>query len=158
VVGAEKKKKMAPNMKFWDDWADVEDMDAMWNHPDVCKEWLAAGEERGQKVHMSRNFDGKPYVTQTEMRAMAEILTSRFFKRLDVAMICAIAEIESARQPLAYRYEKRLQEASTGLMQTLQSTAEWLSTYILIVPPSFSHRFVFVCEGERQTDRERQRE
>jgi 2,3-bisphosphoglycerate-independent phosphoglycerate mutase len=89
---------------------------------------------------------------------MAEILTSRFFKRLDVAMICAIAEIESARQPLAYRYEKRLQEASTGLMQTLQSTAEWLSTYILIVPPSFSHRFVFVCEGERQTDRERQRE
>ncbi|CAM6011793.1 unnamed protein product [Sphagnum balticum] len=119
---------MAPNMKFWDDWADVEDMDAMWNHPDVCKEWLAAGEERGQKVHMSRNFDGKPYVTHTEMRAMAEILTSRYFKRLDVAMICAIAEIESARQPLAYRYEKKLQEASTGLMQTLQSTAEWLST------------------------------
>jgi hypothetical protein len=56
----------------------------MWNHPDVCKEWLAAGEERGQKVHMSRNFDGKPYVTHTEMRAMAEILTSRYFKRLDV--------------------------------------------------------------------------
>jgi hypothetical protein len=73
------------------------------------------------------------------------------------AMICAIAEIESAQQPLAYRYEKKLQEASTGLMQTLQSTAEWLSTYILIVPPSFSHRFVCVCERERQTQTQTER-
>lgn len=59
---------MAPNMKYWDDWVDVEDMEAMWNHPAVRKEWLQAGEERGMKVHMSRNFDGKPYVTQTEMK------------------------------------------------------------------------------------------
>lgn len=59
---------MAPNMKFWDDWVDVEDMEAMWNHPEVRHEWLRAGEERGMKVHMSRNFDGKPYVTHTEMK------------------------------------------------------------------------------------------
>lgn len=43
-------------------------------------------------------------------------------------MICAIAEVESSRIPLAYRFEPRLGEASTGLMQTLQSTAEWLAT------------------------------
>lgn len=60
--------QMAPNMKYWDDWADVEDMDAMWNHPDVRQEWLMAGEECGMKVHMSRNIDGKPYVTLIEMK------------------------------------------------------------------------------------------
>lgn len=59
---------MAPTMKYWDDWADVEDMEAMWNHPEVCQEWLKVGEERGMKVHFSRNFDGKPYVTHTEMK------------------------------------------------------------------------------------------
>lgn len=46
----------------------------------------------------------------------------------DQGMICAIAEVESSRQPLAYRFEPKLNEASTGLMQTLQSTAEWLAT------------------------------
>lgn len=115
-------------MKYWDDWADVEDMEAMWNHPEVCQEWLKVGEERGMKVHFSRNFDGKPYVTHTEMKGMAEIITRRHFKRLDVAMVCAIAEVESSRLPLAYRFEPKLGEASTGLMQTLQSTAEWLAT------------------------------
>lgn len=44
------------------------------------------------------------------------------------AMVCAIAEVESSRLPLAYRFEPKLGEASTGLMQTLQSTAEWLAT------------------------------
>lgn len=100
----------------------------MWNHPEVRDEWLRVGEERGMKVHLSRNFDGKPYVTHTEMKGMAEIITRRYFKRLDIAMICAIVEIESSRQPLAYRFEPKLNEASTGLMQTLQSTAEWLAT------------------------------
>lgn len=61
-------------MKYWDDWADVEDMEAMWNHPEVRQEWLRAGEERGMKVHMSRNFDGKPYVTQTEMKVGHRVL------------------------------------------------------------------------------------
>lgn len=115
-------------MKFWDDWADAEDMQAMWDSPDVRSEWIAAGEKQGQKVHMLRNSDGQPYVTQTEMRAMAEIIIDRHFRgKLDPVMICAIAEIESDRQPLAYRFEPKLGEASTGLMQCLQSTAEWLA-------------------------------
>eukprot|EP00250_Pteridium_aquilinum_P015870 c22811_g1_i2 orf=433-1734(+) len=119
---------MAPTMKYWDDWVDAEDMAAMWDDIDVSAEWIAAGEKAGLKVHMSRNSDGKPYVTQTEMKAMATIVICRHFKdKLDPLMICAIAEIESDRQPLAYRFEPKLGEASTGLMQTLQSTAEWFA-------------------------------
>lgn len=60
-------------MKFWDDWVDVEDMEAMWNHPEVRDEWLRVGEERGMKVHLSRNFDGKPYVTHTEMKVNTQL-------------------------------------------------------------------------------------
>ncbi|KAH9288365.1 hypothetical protein KI387_032482, partial [Taxus chinensis] len=60
--------------------------------------------------------------------AMADIIIERHFRRrLDPLLICTIAEIESDRQPFAYRYEPKLGEASTGLMQTLQSTAEWLA-------------------------------
>ncbi|XP_024543450.1 uncharacterized protein LOC9661703 [Selaginella moellendorffii] len=118
---------MPPGMKYWDDCVDPEDMLAMWSHVDVRKEWIAAGEAPGSKVHMSRNPDGHPYLTQTEMRAVAELIIGRHFKRrLDPSMICAIAEIESHRQPLAHRYEPKLKEASTGLMQVLASTAEWL--------------------------------
>lgn len=43
-----------------------------------------------------------------------------FFDPLDVL---AIIEVESARDPDAYRYEKRLNDASIGLMQILYTTA-----------------------------------
>jgi len=119
---------MAPSIKYWDDWVDPEDMAAMWAVPDVYNEWIAAGEKQGQKVHLSRDPDGQPCLTQTEMKAMADIVIDRHFKgRLDTVMISAIAEIESNKQPFAYRYEPKLGEASTGIMQTLQSTAEWLA-------------------------------
>lgn len=119
---------MAPSIKYWDDWVDPEDMATMWAVPDVYDEWIAAGEKQGQKVHLSRDPDGQPCVTQTELKAMADIMIDRHFKgRLDAVMICTIAEIESNRQPFAYRYEPKLGEASTGIMQTLQSTAEWLA-------------------------------
>ena len=74
-------------MKYWDDWADVEDMEAMWNHPQVCKEWIQAGEERGMKVHMSRNFDGKPYVTQTEMKVKRTNLGSFLYPNSTLLLI-----------------------------------------------------------------------
>ncbi|KAL2609169.1 hypothetical protein R1flu_027742 [Riccia fluitans] len=119
--------KTAPTLKFWDDCADPKDIQALWDHPAVNKEWTAAGEKPGQKVHMSRTFEGPACITETEMKAIAEIIIGRFFTKVDPAMICAIAEIESARNPLAYRWEESVQEASTGLMQTLQSTAEWLA-------------------------------
>ncbi|XP_020531574.1 uncharacterized protein LOC18447898 isoform X2 [Amborella trichopoda] len=101
---------MAPSFKYWDDCVDPEDMEAMWRDRDVSNEWEAVGETRGKKVHLSRDPDGQSYLTQTEMREM----------------ICAIAEIESNRQPLAQRYDPKSREASVGIMQMLQPTAEWL--------------------------------
>lgn len=90
-------------------------------------EWLAAGETRGQKVHMSRDPDGQPYLTQTEMRAVADIIVRRhFFSQIHTAMICAIAELASDRQPLAKRYDKKTKETTVGIMQILPKTAEWL--------------------------------
>lgn len=59
---------MAPSIRYWDDWVDPEDMAAMWAVPDVYDEWISAGEKQGQKVHLSRDPDGQPSLTQTEMK------------------------------------------------------------------------------------------
>lgn len=59
---------MAISFKYWDDCVDIQDMEAMWNSPEVKTEWLAAGETRHKKVHLSRDPDGQPYLTQTEMK------------------------------------------------------------------------------------------
>lgn len=45
-------------------------------------------------------------------------------------MICAIAELESDRQPLATRYNRKTKETTVGIMQLLAKTAEWLVRYI----------------------------
>ncbi|PPS04326.1 hypothetical protein GOBAR_AA16337 [Gossypium barbadense] len=65
--------------KYWDDCVDPEDLEAMWQQPAVRKEWIDVGETQGQRVHLSRDPEGQPYLTQTEMRAVAEIVTSRHF-------------------------------------------------------------------------------
>eukprot|EP00850_Spirogloea_muscicola_P021884 SM000266S09829 [mRNA] locus=s266:33836:37055:+ [translate_table: standard] len=115
-------------MEFWDDWAAPPDMSALWRNPGVAAEWAARGSGSGKKVPMARLPGGRPVVTTTEMRAVADIIISRHFAgRVDPVSVCAIAEVESGRQPLAYRFEPHLGEASTGIMQVLQSTAEWLS-------------------------------
>lgn len=44
-------------------------------------------------------------------------------------MICAIAELESDRQPLATRYDKKTKETTLGIMQLTLKTAEWLVRY-----------------------------
>lgn len=44
-------------------------------------------------------------------------------------MICAIAELESDRQPLATRYDKKTKETTLGIMQITLKTAEWLVRY-----------------------------
>lgn len=59
---------MAVSFKYWDDCADPQDMEAMWNDPAVSTEWINVGETRGSKVHLSRDPDGQPYLTQTEMK------------------------------------------------------------------------------------------
>lgn len=44
-------------------------------------------------------------------------------------MICAIAELQSDRQPLATRYDKKTKETTLGIMQITLKTAEWLVRY-----------------------------
>lgn len=45
-------------------------------------------------------------------------------------MLCAIAEIESDRQLLATRYNKKSKEITMGIMQILPKTADWLVRYL----------------------------
>ncbi|KAL4311851.1 hypothetical protein GQ457_01G008010 [Hibiscus cannabinus] len=139
---------MSVSFKYWDDCVDPEDLEAMWNHPDVRTEWEHAGETKGLRVHLSRDPDGQPYLTQIEMRvaylngisfcfcgnnfclllfqAVAEIVTSRQFdSQIDPEMICAIAELESDRHPLARRYDKKNKLLTIGLMQVATKVAEW---------------------------------
>ncbi|GMH07942.1 hypothetical protein Nepgr_009782 [Nepenthes gracilis] len=118
---------MTVSFKYWDDCADTEDIEALWMDAEISTEWLDAGETRGQKVHLLRDPDGQPYLTQTEMRAAAEIIVRRHFdSQIDPDMICAIAELESDRQLLATRYLKKTKETTFGLMQISTKTADWL--------------------------------
>ncbi|KAF7141676.1 hypothetical protein RHSIM_Rhsim06G0242900 [Rhododendron simsii] len=162
---------MAVSFKYWDDCVDPQDMEALWADPEVRSEWINAGETKGQKVHLSRDPDGQPYLTQTEMKAVAGIIVRRHFvSQIDSAtfsglwsfkpavalflfsffpfemcpsnthgnrmvfkshnnimdMVCAIAELESDRQPIATRYNKKTKETTIGIMQILAKTADWL--------------------------------
>ncbi|XP_027343818.1 uncharacterized protein LOC113856267 [Abrus precatorius] len=118
---------MAITFSYWDDCVDPQDLEAMWNVPEVSAEWLKAGEERCRKVHLSRDPDGQPYLTQTEMRAVADIVISRHFpSEIDPGMICAIAEIGSDRKLLVMNSGHKSKEPNVGLMQLLPKTAEWL--------------------------------
>ena len=47
---------------------DTKDLEGMWSDSDVVVEWLNAGETRGSKVHLSRDPDGQPFLTQIEMK------------------------------------------------------------------------------------------
>lgn len=51
----------------WDSRASPEDMEAMWNHPVVNKEWTKSGEKLG-KVRLSHDTEKRPYVSRAEMR------------------------------------------------------------------------------------------
>ena len=59
---------MAISFSYWDDCIDPHDLEAMWKVPEVSAELLKAGEVKGRKIHLSRDPDGQPYLTQTEMR------------------------------------------------------------------------------------------
>ncbi|CAI9088039.1 OLC1v1022268C1 [Oldenlandia corymbosa var. corymbosa] len=119
---------MAVSFKYWDDCVDLEDLEAMWADPDVRAEWLNAGEAIGSKIHLSRDPDGQPYLTQTEIKAVAGIIVRRHFvSQIDSDMLCAIATLESDRQPLATQYNKKSKETMLGIMQILPKTAEWLA-------------------------------
>ncbi|OIV92517.1 hypothetical protein TanjilG_02280 [Lupinus angustifolius] len=94
---------MATSFTYWDDCVDLQDLEAMWEVPEVRTEWLKAGE------------------------ALADIVISRHFQsKIDPSMICAIAELESDRQLLVMRSDKDPTEATLGLMQLSSKTVKWL--------------------------------
>ncbi|CAN6879226.1 unnamed protein product [Brassica oleracea] len=120
--------RMANSFMYWNDCVDPDDLEAMWMDPAVRAEWIEVGETKGQKVHLSRDPDGQPYLTQTEMKAVADITVRRHFDSiLDPEMICAIAELESDRKPLIMRYNKKTKETGLGILQVFAKTAEWLA-------------------------------
>nr|GLL38235.1 uncharacterized protein LOC102604381 isoform X2 [Ipomoea trifida] len=115
------------SFRFWDDCVNLLDLEAMWMDPNVAAEWITVGETKGSKVHLSRNPDGHPYLTQAEMKAVSSIIVGRHFvSQIDSDMLCAIAELESGKQPLAMQYNKKTKEVTMGLMQITQKTAEWI--------------------------------
>ncbi|PSR92597.1 UDP-glycosyltransferase [Actinidia chinensis var. chinensis] len=111
--------RMAICFKYWDDCVDPQDLEALWMDPEVKNEWINAGETKGQKVHLSRDPDVQSFLTQTEMKDM----------------ICAFAELESDRQPIATREisEQFIARAHKGGVKkathksTLQSWRRYLS-------------------------------
>ncbi|PIA37696.1 hypothetical protein AQUCO_03000324v1 [Aquilegia coerulea] len=118
---------MAVSFKYWEDCLDPEDMEAMWMDPEVSNEWIDAGESREKKVHLSRDPDGQVFLTQTEMQAVVGIVVRKHFaSQIDQEMIRAIAELESDRQPLATRYDKKAKDTTLGIMQMLPKTAQML--------------------------------
>jgi hypothetical protein len=87
VVSTLLKGKRSPALKFWDDCADPTDIQALWAHPAVKNEWLTAGEKPGQKVHLSRAFEGKVTITEIEMRVSFCFSTLLSFARDYVLMM-----------------------------------------------------------------------
>lgn len=52
---------------YWDARSSAEDMEEMWNHHDVAREWSKSGEKRG-KVRFSHDKDKIPYLSQIEVK------------------------------------------------------------------------------------------
>lgn len=53
---------------YWDAKTSPEDMEEMWNNPEVAKEWTKSGEKRG-KVRFSHDAKKKPYLSRVELKA-----------------------------------------------------------------------------------------
>lgn len=52
---------------YWDSVASPEDMEDMWNHPVVSKEWTLTGEKQGQ-VRFSQDDKKRPYLSRMELK------------------------------------------------------------------------------------------
>jgi hypothetical protein len=52
---------------YWDSKVSEADMDAMWKHPDVYKEWTKSGERRGN-VRFSHDAKKRPYLSRVEVK------------------------------------------------------------------------------------------
>ncbi|XP_008655749.2 protein ESMERALDA 1 [Zea mays] len=54
---------------YWDSKVSEADMNAMWKHPDVYKEWIKSGERRGN-VRFSHDAKNRPYLSRVEVKDM----------------------------------------------------------------------------------------
>lgn len=70
---------MAVSFIYWDDCVEPQDKQAMWAISDVSTEWLDAGESQDEKIHLSRDFCGQTYLTQTEMRVYFFVIITRMY-------------------------------------------------------------------------------
>ena len=72
---------------YWDEKVSAEDLDEMWRHPEVKKEWTGSNEKRGQ-VRFARDAELRPYLTTTEVKVCLYQIISyssrRHFLFLDV--------------------------------------------------------------------------
>jgi hypothetical protein len=66
------------------------------------------------------------YLSADDVYALAQTVKNRFDFKPSAEMLTTVASIESSFNSKAYRYEKHLDDASYGLMQTLYTTARWL--------------------------------
>ncbi|KAF3322489.1 Transglycosylase SLT domain-containing protein [Carex littledalei] len=112
--------KSGEEWAFWDARVSFEDMDAMWNNPEVVREWAKSGERRG-RVRFSLDAQKKPYLSQVEVKAIAGIIIARHFSSRGVkaSALAALAEVTSMR------FVNGLQ-ARTGLLGIDYPTALWL--------------------------------
>ena len=52
---------------FWDTRASPEDMEDMWNHPEVRKQWNKTKERPG-KVRHAHDEKRRPYLSRVELK------------------------------------------------------------------------------------------
>jgi hypothetical protein len=97
-------------MQFWDDWVDPADMAAMWDYSPVALEWGGKGYQRGLKVLFTRDERNKPYLTMTEMQAVAEIIISRHY-RGRVNLVSALFSRTAFLSTSRFNFESPLREA-----------------------------------------------
>ncbi|KAI4342422.1 hypothetical protein MLD38_027052 [Melastoma candidum] len=91
---------MMAGFKYWEDCILNLDMEAMWLIPDVSSEWESAGETRGHKVRFSRDPQGQPYLTQTEMRVMPSSLL--FLQPTPFFSIFYSSNLDNLHPPLSW--------------------------------------------------------
>jgi soluble lytic murein transglycosylase-like protein len=70
---------------------------------------------------------GPGALSETEVRSLARSIVSNFGLQVDPDQLVRIAWIESSFDPGAVRPEPHINDASAGLMQTLEGTAQWLA-------------------------------
>jgi hypothetical protein len=54
---------------YWEERVSKEDLDDMWQHPEVKREWTQSNEKKGQ-VRFARDAELQPYLTTTELKVI----------------------------------------------------------------------------------------